>query len=198
MKEECGAATYGGSAKCYNNYATCRWHKGWREKREALAEEGFRFLTSKPTVAPVKCIVFDGKGECSRAVNERGVYCDEHETPPRRCEWTTLGVRCIEIAEYGGRHCAGHAEMNLLLRARRATPLSTAVPARPEPNTVDHPAHYNHGKIEAITVIEDWNLGFNLGNCVKYVARADHKGNAIEDLEKALWYLQRELARRKA
>ena len=74
--------------------------------------------------------------------------------------------------------------------------LSTAVPARPEPNTVNHPAHYNVGKIEAITVIEDWNLGFNLGNCLKYLARADHKGKPIEDLKKALWYLQRELARR--
>jgi hypothetical protein len=71
-----------------------------------------------------------------------------------------------------------------------------ADPVRPEPNTVDHPRHYNVGKIEAITVIEDWNLGFNLGNTVKYIARADHKGNAVEDLKKALWYLQRELARR--
>lgn len=106
MKDECGAATYGGSAKCYNDYATCRWHKGWRR--------------------------------------------------------------------------------------------ASAVPARPEPNTVDHPRHYNVGKIEAITVIEDWNLNFNLGNCVKYVARADHKGNAVEDLKKALWYLQRELDRRGA
>lgn len=180
MKDECGAATYGGSAKCYNNYATCRWHKGWREPK-------------------ARCIVFDDEGLCGRAVNERGVYCEDHEpTALKRCEWTNQGVRCGATAEYGGRHCAGHAEMNLLLRARRATPLSTAVPARPEPNTVDHPAHYNHGKIETITVIEDWNLGFNLGNCVKYLARADHKGKPVEDLEKALWYLQRELARRKA
>jgi Protein of unknwon function (DUF3310) len=72
----------------------------------------------------------------------------------------------------------------------------SAVPVRPEPNTVDHPRHYNVGKIEAITVIEDWNLGFNLGNCLKYLARCDHKGNAVEDLKKALWYLQRELDRR--
>ena len=44
----------------------------------------------------------------------------------------------------------------------------------------------------------DPEIPFNLGNCLKYVARADHKGKPIEDLEKALWYLQRELARRKA
>jgi len=72
----------------------------------------------------------------------------------------------------------------------------SADPVRPEPNTVDHPRHYNVGKIEAITVIEDWNLNFNLGNTLKYLARCDHKGNPVEDLKKALWYLQRELDRR--
>jgi hypothetical protein len=126
MKDECGAATYGGKAKCYNEYTKCRWHKGWREMFEALEEE------------------------------------------------------------------------NRQQRGPSTAPLLTAVPVRPEPNTVDHPAHYNVGKIEAITVIEDWNLGFNLGNCLKYLARADHKGKPVEDLEKALWYLQRELARRKS
>lgn len=63
---------------------------------------------------------------------------------------------------------------------------------------IDHPRHYNHGTIEAITVIEDWNLNFNLGNAVKYISRADHKENAVEDLKKAVWYLQREIVRRSA
>jgi hypothetical protein len=62
---------------------------------------------------------------------------------------------------------------------------------------VDHPAHYNQGVLEAIDVIEDWNLGFCLGNTIKYIARADHKGSPLEDLEKARWYLDREIARRK-
>ncbi len=47
-----------------------------------------------------------------------------------------------------------------------------------------------------ITVIEDWNLGFNFGNAVKYISRDDHKADAVEDLKKAVWYLQREIARR--
>ena len=73
-----------------------------------------------------------------------------------------------------------------------------AAPAHPVSNTaVDHPPHYNVGKFEVIDVIEDWRLGFNLGNVVKYVARAEHKGNELEDLEKAAWYIQREIARRK-
>lgn len=59
---------------------------------------------------------------------------------------------------------------------------------------VHHPAHYNTGKIEAIAAIEDWKLGFNLGNTVKYIARAEHKGKKLEDLKKARWYLDREIA----
>ena len=58
---------------------------------------------------------------------------------------------------------------------------------------VNHPAHYNRGKYEAIEVIEDWGLGFNLGNTVKYISRAGHKDNIIQDLKKALWYLDREI-----
>lgn len=56
---------------------------------------------------------------------------------------------------------------------------------------VNHPSHYNKGIYEVINVIEDWNLGFNLGNAVKYIARANHKGNKVEDLKKAAWYLDR-------
>lgn len=64
-------------------------------------------------------------------------------------------------------------------------------------SAVDHPKHYNVGGIEVIDAIEAWGLGFNLGNVVKYIARADHKSNAVEDLEKARWYLDREIQRRK-
>lgn len=62
---------------------------------------------------------------------------------------------------------------------------------------VNHPAHYNVGKIEVIDAIEDWGLNFSLGNAVKYIARADHKGKPVEDLQKALWYIEREIERRK-
>lgn len=62
------------------------------------------------------------------------------------------------------------------------------------PDPVNHPPHYNTGKIEVIAVIEDWNLGFHDGNAVKYIARAAHKGNQIQDLEKARWYLDRLIA----
>ena len=60
--------------------------------------------------------------------------------------------------------------------------------------TVNHPAYYNTGGIEAIDVIEAWDLGFCLGNTVKYVSRAGRKSDKVlEDLEKAAWYLNREI-----
>lgn len=59
-------------------------------------------------------------------------------------------------------------------------------------STIDHPAHYGGDTpYEAIKVIEAWGLGFNLGNAVKYIARAGKKGDETEDIDKALWYLQR-------
>ena len=63
---------------------------------------------------------------------------------------------------------------------------------------VNHPTHYisHPSGIECIQITE--HMGFNLGNAVKYIWRADLKGDAIEDLEKAKWYLEREIAKRKA
>lgn len=61
---------------------------------------------------------------------------------------------------------------------------------------VDHPAHYTShpSGIEAIQVTE--HMGFCLGNAVKYIWRADLKADALEDLRKAAWYIQREIERR--
>jgi hypothetical protein len=66
--------------------------------------------------------------------------------------------------------------------------------------TVDHPAHYggDGNPFEAINVIEAWGLGFCLGNSLKYICRAGKKGNALEDLRKAQWYLAREIQRLEA
>lgn len=61
---------------------------------------------------------------------------------------------------------------------------------------VNHPPHYNAhpSGVECITIVE--HMGFNVGNAVKYLWRADEKGNALEDLKKAAWYVQREIERR--
>lgn len=58
---------------------------------------------------------------------------------------------------------------------------------------VNHPKHYTVGKIEVINIIEDQNLDYHLGNVVKYVLRSAHKGNQLQDLKKANWYLERKI-----
>lgn len=61
-----------------------------------------------------------------------------------------------------------------------------------------NPHHYKGDRrFETIEVIEDWRLGYNLGNCVKYVSRCNRKPNEdpVECLKKAVWYLEREISR---
>lgn len=60
---------------------------------------------------------------------------------------------------------------------------------------VNHPSHYTDGNIEVIDFIEDKQLGFCLGNAVKYISRAGkkYKDKEIEDLEKAIWYIKRRI-----
>ncbi|WIC40287.1 hypothetical protein SEA_HOLLIDAY_93 [Gordonia phage Holliday] len=78
-------------------------------------------------------------------------------------------------------------------RMPRGGPLMLGTPAH---DAVNHPQHYTDhpSGVECIQITE--HMGFCLGNAIKYIWRADLKGNAIEDLEKARWYLEREIRRR--
>ena len=78
--------------------------------------------------------------------------------------------------------------------AERLNP-ETITMEEPQSDPVNHPAHYKVGGIETIEFIEAKQLNYNMGNAVKYISRADHKGNKKQDLEKAVWYLNRELAK---
>jgi hypothetical protein len=71
------------------------------------------------------------------------------------------------------------------------TPITMEEPAA---DPVNHPAHYKVGGVETIDFIEAKGLTYHLGNAVKYISRADHKGNRKQDLEKAKWYLERAIA----
>lgn len=62
-----------------------------------------------------------------------------------------------------------------------------------ENEKVNHPSHYQSSSLETIQVIEAFGLGFNLGNAIKYTLRAGKKGDKVEDLQKAIWYLKREI-----
>jgi len=88
--------------------------------------------------------------------------------PPMRMQTIAMGISDRSVA---GRMVNTHAKDN-----------------------VNHPEHYKTGGIETIDFIEAKSLGYHLGNVVKYVTRADHKGNRLEDLKKAQWYLNRAIS----
>lgn len=75
----------------------------------------------------------------------------------------------------------------------RMKTIAVGISDSPLRDMVNHPAHYKVGGIETIDFIEAKKLSYNLGNVVKYITRADHKGSKRIDLEKARWYLNREL-----
>ena len=61
---------------------------------------------------------------------------------------------------------------------------------------INHPSHYQGKKFEVIDIIEDFDLNFTLGNAIKYILRSGKKNGHLEDLKKAMWYLEREVSRR--
>jgi hypothetical protein len=68
-----------------------------------------------------------------------------------------------------------------------------------EHDPINFPKHYNFSDLEPIDVIEAWELNFHKGNALKYIARAGKKdaSKEVEDLQKAVWYLEREIKRLK-
>ncbi len=104
------------------------------------------------------------------------------------------------VDEYKASKAKGKAEFkNLGVSSsnhsiNKPTMTSRVVIDAPKVDPVNHPAHYKVGGIETIDFIEAKKLNYNIGNVVKYLTRADHKGNRKQDLEKALWYLERELS----
>lgn len=94
-------------------------------------------------------------------------------------------ILCVENSQFIPRY-----KYNIISDETRVTETN-----QEEKEMINHPQHYNMGKFEVIDVIEDWKLNFNLGNTVKYISRAGHKDDIIQDLKKSLWYLDREIKR---
>lgn len=90
-----------------------------------------------------------------------------------------------------GRKAQREPKWETILMQTSNTPITMEEPAA---DPVNHPAHYKVGGVETIDFIEAKELSYHLGNAVKYISRADHKGNRKQDLEKAKWYLERAIA----
>lgn len=80
----------------------------------------------------------------------------------------------------------------------KSAPTQSVSPPNSKTDMVNHPPHYkNHPSgIECIQITEHY--GFCIGNAIKYLWRADHKGSSIEDLKKAIWYINREIQKRES
>lgn len=126
-----------------------------------------------------------------------------------RCAgWGSHAGHAIESSDFEFVDVLGRPEFEWVGEADASAPPAPSAPepratscptvAAGEVEAVDHPAHYGGAAdpYEAIKVIEAWSLNFHLGNAAKYIARAGRKGDALEDLQKARWYLDREIARR--
>ena len=106
-------------------------------------------------------------------------------------------VSTLLVGDYCGRCTQEEMEAIDVALARSLSLFEPTEEETTEPDPVNHPSHYNSGKIEVIDFIEDQGLGFNLGNVVKYTARAGKKDptKTLEDLRKAAFYLDREIER---
>lgn len=116
----------------------------------------------------------------------------------REGDYSGRYVRLVEDSGVRWFEFAGHPYVDPNAPAiYRESPGPGGAPAPPAHDPVNRPAHYNLGGVEVISAIEAWGLNYHRGNAVKYVARAGKKDPAreVEDLKKARWYIEREIAR---
>lgn len=124
------------------------------------------------------------QGETMREIKEYPVGGDEPATTSTSMKEQLPGISAEDIAVVKS------------IAVKRGRP-KLDKPAKESADPVNHPEHYKVGGIETIDFIEAKGLSYHLGNVVKYITRADHKGNRLQDLEKAQWYLSREISRLK-
>ena len=100
--------------------------------------------------------------------------------------------KTLTMSEIGLKDALAKARGEPPLTFKVATPISFT-PTKSLDDMVNSPPHYTTGGIETIDFIEAKELNYHLGNVVKYITRADHKGDRLENLKKAQWYLNREI-----
>ena len=124
--------------------------------------------------------ILDNDGFNDHSIDCSEVFCEE-------CPFENLFGSCQELTSNEN---IERANKYLMERANKyLMEINKTIPS----DNVNNPSHYNTGTIEVITVIEDWKLNFNLGNAIKYIGRCEHKENKKQDLEKAKWYIEREI-----
>ena len=146
-------------------------------------------------------------GDNVKAVNNNTVFTSE------RMKWAGVVTKVAEdgFSAKTTKHllldaldvefdCLDYNDFELETKEKaKEEPKPQVVSTMPKDSPVSHPSHYADGKIEVIDFIEDKGLNFNRGNAVKYLCRAGKKDpeKEIEDLEKAVWYINHEIERLK-
>ena len=140
---------------------------------------------------PIKVLVkeFDLELDCCGCPHDtkcEGIYCDDAfvEYLEQNIEVNESDLKTVEIKE----------------KANTKETLQETLDEVKEPvenDNINHPSHYTDGNIEVMDFIEDKQLNFARGNVIKYVSRAGKKdpNKELEDLKKAMWYLNREIER---
>jgi hypothetical protein len=122
----------------------------------------------------------------SYVYNVRSKHKAEIEAKPK------AKVKPLTMSEIGLKNSLAKARGEAPLSFKVATPISFT-PTKSLDDMVNSPPHYTTGGIGTIDFIEAKELNYHLGNVVKYITRSDHKGDKLKDLEKAQWYLNREI-----
>ena len=125
-------------------------------------------------------------------------YMEKHPTAGTKKICSALGVKpdYVYVVKSKIKSAANEANDDttksvLQEFAEQVREMGVVVVEESKPDPVNHPPHYKTGGMETIDFIEAKDLGYHLGNVIKYVTRAKHKGNELEDLKKAQWYLER-------
>ena len=125
-------------------------------------------------------------------------YMEKHPTADTKKICSALGVKpdYVYVVKSKIKSAANEANDDttksvLQEFAEQVREMGVVVVEESKPDPVNHPPHYKTGGMETIDFIEAKDLGYHLGNVIKYVTRAKHKGNELEDLKKAQWYLER-------
>ena len=171
------------------------------ELREELQGMGFRFFSYGDTEVIIKAWKAWGEACVERFKGMFAFVLHERDTGRTVIARDRFGIKPLYLAEHGK-------------RLRFASTLPALLAAGDVDKTIDPVGLHHYMTFHAVVppphtilkgvkkfppatirVIEAWQLGFHLGNVVKYVTRADHKGSLVEDLKKARWYLNREISK---
>ena len=171
-------------------------------KAKTKAQQIREYVAANPTATPTKIAEVMG-------VNRQYIYTVMYKTKqkakvkkhrkvtkklgrPRKVTEASENLKRLVDEYKQARATKDWKQLNLLTSNVSALKgVAAYEPLKADP--VNHPEHYKVGGIETIDFIEAKKLNYNIGNVVKYLTRADHKGNKLEDLRKAQWYLTREI-----